>query len=115
MSVSGPTSKRLDKSVPAHIRRLSPGGVLICDIQTDHDSARIKLEFTSSLFSERSLYKNIRTTDNTGSVSRTKISEYFPKARAMIPQQLQTARLMVTRPGPSQTRLWSSPLSLPRR
>ena len=36
MSVSGPTSKRLDKRVPAHIRRSSPGGVLICDIQSDH-------------------------------------------------------------------------------
>ena len=40
MSVSGPTSKRLDKRVPAHIRWFSPGGVLICDIQSDHDSAR---------------------------------------------------------------------------
>ena len=40
MSVSGPTSKRLDKRVPAHIRRGSPGGVLLCDIQSDHDSAR---------------------------------------------------------------------------
>ena len=41
MSVSGPTSKRLDKRVPAHIRRLSPGGVLMCDIQSDHDAVAV--------------------------------------------------------------------------